>query len=267
VAAGRRAQRPVRTAFGGSTLGARGYVTIGLIVVNVIMLIASMISSKQPGSALGGGQLGGLLGGSTPLTDDLSVIGEIGCRVPGGPAMHCVYGVSDGEYYRLFTAMFMHYGLLHLAMNMYALWILGRPLEAMFGPLRFLAVYLVCGLGGNVAVYLFSPDAASAGASTALFGLFGVFFFVLRRLGRSASGLIPVLIINLLFTFYVPNISIAGHIGGLVTGAIVGFGVSHAPQSRRTAIQAAVLTGAVVVLGALTVWQTSHLSSLPRLGT
>jgi membrane associated rhomboid family serine protease len=264
VAEGRKTQRPVRTAFGGSTAGARGFVTISLIAINSVMLIVSIVSSKRPGQAVAGGGLGGLLGGGTPLSGKLAVIGKVGCYqiINGvqGPHMACATGIANGQYYRLLTAMFVHYGLLHLAMNMYALWIFGRPLEAMFGPVRFLAVYLVCGLGGNVAVYLLAPDQPSAGASTAIFGLFAVFFFVLRRLNRSVAGLVPLLLINLVFSL-VPGISLWGHLGGLATGAIVGYGVTHAPQERRTQIQAGIIVAAVVLLGLATAWQTHHLTS------
>jgi len=265
VAIGRKTQRPVRTAFGGSRAGAHGYVTIGLIVVNALMLIASLLSSKRPGQALAGGGLGGLLGGSTPLSEKLAVIGQGTCNhllngVPTGLPFDCATGIANGQYYRLLTAMFVHYGLLHLATNMYALWIFGRPLEAMFGPVRFLAIYLVCGLGGNVAVYLLAPGEPSAGASTAIFGLFGVFFFVLRKLNQSVTGLIPILVINLVISF-VPGISLWGHLGGLATGALVGYGMSHAPQARRSQIQAAIIIGAVVILGVATAWQTHHLTS------
>jgi len=273
VAEGRRTQRPVRTAFGATRSGVPGYATISLIALNVIMFIASIISAKNKGAAVGGSSIGGLLGSTTPLTDRLSVFGEVGCQrsqggVGIGPVMHCVAGVSDGEYYRLFTAMFMHYGLLHIALNMWALWVLGRPLEAMFGPWRFLAVYLVCGLGGNVAVYVFSPGAPSAGASTAIFGLFGVFFFVLRKLNLSVQSLVPILIINLVITFGGSAfISVAGHIGGLITGGLIGYGFAHVPQQRRTQFQAAILVGLVVIFGVATALQTYHLTTtLARLG-
>lgn len=266
VALGRRTQRPVRTMFGASRAGVHGYVTIGLIVVNAVMLIASAASTRQPGSALMGGGLGGALGQSTPLTNKLGVIGELTLGNNVGnrfiPLYHYAYGITDGEYYRLFTAMFMHYGLIHLAANMWALWVLGRPLEAMFGPVRFLAIYLVCGLGGNVAVYLGSPDSNAVGASTAIFGLFGVTFFVLRKLNRSVTPLIPVLVINLVISF-VPGISLWGHLGGLATGAILGYGITHVPQQRRALLQGAIFAGVLVALAALTAWQVSHLGSLP----
>jgi len=256
VAEGRRTQRQPRTAFGASAAGAAGYVTIGLIVLNVIMLLLSAAAAKSSG-ALYGGNLGGLLGGNTPLMTKLAVIGQ--CETTASTVVPC--GVADGEFHRLLTAMFMHYGAIHLLMNMWALWILGRPLEAMFGPIRFLGIYLVCGLGGDVASYLFQPGALTAGASGAIFGLFAVLFVALRRLRLSASAVLPVIILNLVFTFTVPGISIAGHLGGLVTGALVGVGVAYAPRANRAAIQAAVILGTLALLGLLTVWQTAQLSA------
>jgi membrane associated rhomboid family serine protease len=170
-------------------------------------------------------------------------------------------GVADGEYHRLFTAMFMHYGVIHLLMNMWALWILGRALESWFGSLRFLAIYLVCGLGGNVAAYLFQPDALSAGASTAIFGLFSVLFVALRRMRLSTASVIPIIVINLVFTISVPGISIAGHLGGFLTGALVAIGMAYAPQRSRGQVQAATLIGAIALLGLLTLWQTGQLNA------
>jgi membrane associated rhomboid family serine protease len=257
VAEGRRTQRKTRTAFGGSTVGRQGYVTITLIVINVLMLLLSLASAKNPGNAAaGGGGLGGLLGGETPLMDKLAVLGR--CQEGQfGPVQAC--GVADGEYYRLFTAMFMHYGVLHLLMNMYALWILGRTLEAFLGPVRFLALYLVAGLGGNVAAYVFQPGALSAGASTAIFGLFAALFLVLRKMGLNAASVLPIIVINLVFTISVPGISIAGHLGGFVVGGLIAAGLAYAPRERRSAIQAATIIIAVVALGGLSLWQTAQL--------
>ncbi len=257
VAEGRRTQRPARTAFGASHIGQAGYATITLVAINVIMLIASALSSKAGGSALFGGGLGGLLGGRTPLLDDLAAIGQ--CQTTDGQLVPC--GVSDGEFYRLFTAMFMHYGVIHLLMNMWALWILGRTLEAMFGPTRFLAIYLVCGLGGDIAAYVFQPQGLTAGASGAIFGLFAVLFVALRRLRLSTSAVLPVIVINLIFTISVPGISISGHLGGLATGALVGAGVAYAPRANRTVIQIAVIAGTVALLGAVALWQTVRLTA------
>jgi membrane associated rhomboid family serine protease len=258
VAEGRRSQRPTRTAFGGSTLGRHGYVTITLIAINALMLLLSLASSRNPGNAVAGGGLGGLLGGETPLMDKLGVQGQ--CGDPRfGAVVPC--DVANGEYYRLFTAMFMHYGALHLLMNMYALWILGRALEAFLGPVRFLALYLVAGLGGNVAAYVFQPGALSAGASTAIFGLFAALFLVLRKLGLNAASVLPVIIVNLVFTLTVPGISIAGHLGGFVVGGLIGAGLAYAPKERRAAVQTATIVIAVLALGGLSLWQTAQLTA------
>jgi membrane associated rhomboid family serine protease len=269
VSEGRRTQRPVQTAFGGSVAGMRGYVTIGLIGANVLMFLLSLLSARSVSGALYGGGLGGVLGGPTPLLYKLAAIGpsfqasgnnvsfNVGTILPGFTEYT---GIADGAYYRLFTAMFMHYGLLHLAMNMWALWVLGRPLEAMLGPVRFSALYLLCGLGGNVAAFLFQPYALSAGASTAIFGLFAALFLVLRRLGRNASAVLPVIVVNIIFTLTVPGISIAGHLGGLVTGAIVGAGLAYAPRANRSAIQAGVCVGALLLMMALTFAGTTRLT-------
>jgi membrane associated rhomboid family serine protease len=178
------------------------------------------------------------------------------------PGFGDVYtGVADGAYYRLITAMFIHYGLLHLALNMWALWVLGRNLEAVLGPARFLALYLLAGLGGNVACYLFSaPEAVSAGASTAVFGLFAAFFIILRKLGRDTSAVIGILVVNIVLTFTVSSISIAGHMGGLVTGAIVGVVLAYAPRARRTQVQVGGGVAVLVLLTLLTLLQTAALS-------
>ncbi|MET7418086.1 rhomboid family intramembrane serine protease [Dactylosporangium sp. NPDC005555] len=262
VREGARTQRPVRTAFGGGQEGALGVVTITLIVINVLVFLASVISSGSASSVAGGG-LGGLLGGSTPLHEWGALITYGYERVD---AEHIVFdngGMAGGEYYRLFTSMFLHYGVFHLLMNMWALWVLGRPLEAALGRARFLGLYMVAGLGGSVATFLLaSPESLTAGASGAIYGLFGALIVVLRKMRRSIAGVVPVLVINLVLTFSVPGISITGHLGGLVTGALVAAGLAYAPQKRRTLIQVAAMVAVVVLLGVVTM---VHGASLPTL--
>jgi membrane associated rhomboid family serine protease len=251
VAQGRRETRPALTAFGGSSAGRAGIVTRTLIGLNVVAMALSIATGGL--DALVGGGLGGLLGSSTPLTEWGSVLGYA-TYSPLDPTLH---GVAAGEWYRLFTAMFLHYGLLHVALNMYALWILGRNLEAALGPIRFVALYLLAGLGGNVAAYLFAaPNAATAGASTAVFGLFAAIFVILRRLRQSTSQILPVIVINVVFTFTVPSISVAGHLGGLVVGAAVGAVLAYAPAKRRTLVQAVGCGVILAVLIALSIYRT-----------
>ena len=123
------------------------------------------------------------------------------------------------------TSAFLHYGLTHLLFNMWALYVVGPPLEIWLGRLRFCALYALSALGGSVLVYLLSdPAAATAGASGAVFGLFGASFVVGKRLNLDVRWVIGLIAINLAFTFVIPlissqNISWQGHIGGLVTGA------------------------------------------------
>ncbi|MFI7608548.1 rhomboid family intramembrane serine protease [Micromonospora sp. NPDC049366] len=243
VSEGRRSVRPARTAFGGGAAGRHGYVTKTLIALNVLLMVISIAADRGGDAAVGGSGFGGLLGGSTPLTLWGGVLGYAS-YVPFGP----VHGIAAGEWYRLITAMFLHYGVLHLLLNMWALWVLGRELEAVLGRLRFLALYLIAGFGGNVAVYLISAPTKppTVGASTAIFGLFAAIFVIMRRLGRDTSAILPVLVINLIFTFTVPGISVAGHLGGLVIGALTALVFAYAPRSRRSLVQLA--GGAIIVV-------------------
>jgi membrane associated rhomboid family serine protease len=255
VAEGRRTQRSARTAFGGTVAGQQGTVTKILLGINVAVLIFGVLLAGSR-AAVGGS---GIFSGAGAVQAFGAVVARTVYLTPGGQVFlqpvsgaQAFPGIDDGGYYRLITAMFIHYGVLHLLMNMWALWILGRQLEGVLGRARFLALYLLAGLGGNVAAYLFSPNALSAGASTALFGLFAAFAIVVRRLGGSLSSVIPILVINLIITFAVPGISIAGHLGGLVTGAMVGAGLAYAPRNARTQVQVACLAGVFVLLAFLT---------------
>ncbi|HYN96508.1 MAG TPA: rhomboid family intramembrane serine protease [Pilimelia sp.] len=253
VAEGRRTQRPARTAFGGSDAGRFGYVTKALIALNVLAFVASVASAGSADAVAGGTGFGGLLGSSTPLTDWGGILGR---AIFQGETE--ISGIAEGEYYRLITAMFLHYGILHLLMNMWALFVLGRDLEAALGPVRFAALYLLAGLGGNVAVYALTlPNAPpTAGASTAVFGLFAALFVLLRRLRRDTSAIVPILVINLIFTFTVPRISIQGHIGGLVAGAVVAAILAYAPPRRRTLVQAVGLSAVLALFLLLVISRT-----------
>ncbi len=254
VAEGRRTQRSARTAFGGSVAGRAGVATRTLIGINVIAMIISIATGGM--NAVAGGGWGGLLGQSTPLTDWGSIIGY----ATYGPGQTELHGIAAGEWYRLLTAMFLHYGVLHLLMNMYALWILGRELEAVLGRLRFVALYLLAGLGGNVAAYLLGPpNQATAGASTAVFGLMAATFVVLRRLNMSVAPILPVIVINVIFTFAVANISWAGHLGGLLVGGLVAAILAYAPRERRNLIQGVGCGLVFAALMALAIFRTAGL--------
>lgn len=140
------------------------------------------------------------------------------------------YGVYTGEYWRLGTVVLVHGGILHLAFNMYALFIVGPIVEQLYGHWRFLLIYVLCGLGGSAASYAFSDARASVGASGAVFGLFGMLLVAdrihkpaLTRNARNLTAQIGGLIaVNLVIGFVATGIDNAAHIGGLVTGAILG---------------------------------------------
>ena len=175
--------------------------TYGLLAVNVLVWLAMTLA-----------------GGS----DNPQVLLNFGAKY--GPA------ILAGEYWRLFTPMFLHIGFLHLAFNSYALYILGPEVERFFGHTRFLVIYLLTGILSSVASYLFDSSLA-AGASGAIFGLVGAltaFYYagrqVLGKLGQSRlNNLLGVVVINLLIGFTVPNIDNWAHLGGLVSGLLIGW--------------------------------------------
>jgi membrane associated rhomboid family serine protease len=180
------------------------YVTYALIAINVAMF--PLTNKVSGGFGLGGGAL-------KPLGNELALY---------GPA------VARGDDYRLITAAFVHYGLLHLAFNMYALYLIGGVFERYAGPVRFAAVYLVSALAGSFGALLVTPHSPTVGASGAIFGLMGALFVFERQrgmalLGGSIGGLI---LINLLITFGIPGISVGGHVGGLIGGGLAGFAIS-----------------------------------------
>jgi membrane associated rhomboid family serine protease len=167
-----------------------------------------------------------------------------------------VIGVANGEYERLISSGFLHGSLFHIGFNMYALWILGPQLERLFERPRFIALYFVSMLGGSTGVMILDPNVETVGASGAIFGLFGAIAVVQRSNGAKiwSSGLGPVLGLNLLITFAVPNISVGGHLGGLVTGAAVGaiyVAAVRARQNMWVALAAATALGAALVFASI----------------
>jgi membrane associated rhomboid family serine protease len=169
--------------------------------------------------------------------------------------------VADGEYWRLFTAMFLHYGPFHLGMNMLALWWFGGAIEQALGRGRYLLLYLVSGLAGSAGALVFSPDSATVGASGAIFGILGAALVLERQrtyvLGGGAFGIIAH---NLVITFALPGISIGGHLGGLAGGslgvlALSRFGRGHAVYGRPEVVGIAGLLAIGVLSVAVAYWR------------
>lgn len=168
------------------------------------------------------------------------LLDALGVRIMGAVSVYeflLIWGAKDnaaifagGQYYRFLTAMFLHGGLAHLLFNSFALYSLGFETERLFGAQRFLAIYMIAGLGGGVASYALNPN-PSVGASGAIFGLVGAlitFYIVARRvlggIARQQLGsLIFITLINLALGFTSPYIDNNAHIGGLLTGALLGW--------------------------------------------
>jgi membrane associated rhomboid family serine protease len=228
-----------------------GTVTYAIIAICAIAFVADLVLSGTTSLQ------GGLFGFGGPLVEWGLVSGPL---------------VAQGEWWRILTSAFLHLGLLHIAMNMYVLYLYGPIAEHMYGHLEFLAIYLLCAIGGSVLTILAAPNQGAAGASGAIFGIVGLLFAATRRhhavLGREArtmlAGIGTYLILLLVFTFAVPGISWTGHLGGLAVGAVLGFllpptgvetlsGMWRSPTGERLAgsmpvVMRAAIYGVVVVL-------------------
>lgn len=204
-------------------------VTTALVAMNVAIYVVSSLGA-------------GLTQPSFRVQLDFALIGR-GLSATG------LVGVAEGEWYRLITGGFLHGGLLHLAFNMYVLWILGKQLEPALGRVGFTAVYFASMLAGSFGVMLLDPGALTVGASGAVFGLFGyaVVAQFVRGINPLQTGLGAVILINLAFTFLVPGISIGGHVGGLLGGLVAG--VLHDIVRRKVGAPPQVGIALVVAFG------------------
>jgi len=165
-----------------------------------------------------------------------------------------LYGpaVARGEWYRLVSSGFVHYGLIHIGFNMLLLYQLGLMLEPALGRTRFVALYFAALLTGSFGALLLSPHVFSGGASGAVFGLFGAAAAGLRQRGVSVmrTGIGGLLVINLIFTFVIPGISIGAHLGGLAGGTAAGWFVLRPSPTRRSAV-AGLAVAAIITAAAL----------------
>jgi membrane associated rhomboid family serine protease len=222
--------RRLQTGFGGGRMPA----TIALIAINAIAFVIELVGG---GGATAIGQTGG------------QVIHDYGLNAPK---------VAAGEDWRILTSAFLHAGFLHIALNMFALYILGSLLEPAIGTPRFLGVYFVSLFGGAFGALLLSPNETTVGASGAIFGLFSAAFLIARRRGleQLASQLGFYIVINLAFTFGVPGISIGGHLGGLIGGglaALVIIASEHRPRKELLEAAGMLVLGVLAVAGGLAV--------------
>jgi rhomboid protease GluP len=194
-------------------------VTTLLIVLNVIAF-AYEVSRVGSGLLLGGGSL--------------QALADAGALVPA-------FVRQNGEYWRVVTGAFLHGSVLHIAVNMYSLYVLGQFVEVIAGARQMTIIYVVSLVASGLAVvYLSSPFDVTVGASGAIFGLFGALFAIGFKLGRPGMQLvranIGVLVLNLFITFAVPGIAVWAHVGGLIAGFIITYLIFTPPALRRAVV-------------------------------
>ena len=156
--------------------------------------------------------------------------------------------VKNGEYYRLFTCIFLHIGIMHLLCNMYSLYIIGREVENLFGKIKYIIIFILSGIFGSIMSLAFTHNTISAGASGAIFGLLGalLYFGMHYRtyLGEAIKrSIIPIIVVNLIIGFFAEGIDLAAHIGGLVGGVLVAMMVGVPDKSKiKDIINGTILT-------------------------
>ena len=199
------------------------------------------------------------------IVNNLELLGRASYTYGGA-----VHGVAAGEWYRLITSAFLApatglsgLGFVDILFNMWALIFVGPSLEGLLGRARFLAVYLVSALGGGVMYYFLAPaNYPAVGASGAIFGLFGAWFVVSKRLRLDTRGIVALIAINLAFSFYYHTaIAWQAHIGGLLTGALLTAAYAYAPRRNRTAFQVAATVAVVALIVVAVVIRNGQLTS------
>ncbi|WP_329119994.1 rhomboid family intramembrane serine protease [Streptomyces sp. NBC_01465] len=231
------ASRP-RTIAGGSVAADPHLVTKILLGINVAVFVA--VIAKLFGDR---------------LVDDYALIG-LWPPAPFDPTQ----GVAEGEWYRLFTSMFLHQEFWHIGFNMLSLWWIGGPLEAALGRARYIALYVISGLFGSALTYLIaSPTQGSLGASGAIFGLLGATAVLMKRMNYDMRPLIGILVVNLIFTFS-GGIAWEAHVGGFVAGIAIAAGMVYAPRERRALVQYGTCALVLAVTVAIVLMRTAALT-------
>jgi membrane associated rhomboid family serine protease len=236
VRLGAATQRAPRTVAGARVAARPPFVTGALIGLNVLVYLITALQSHD--------------GINNPVGSRLFQQWDL---VPRSVAL-------NDQYDRLITSAFLHESVLHIAVNMIALYLIGPPLERLLGEWRFASVYLLGAIGGSAAVYAFdSKYVAVVGASGAIYGLFAACLLFVRELGFDPRWLVMTIALNFVLTLTIPDISKLGHLGGFVIGAASAFVIGGLPWRRRrlpTPIQLSGLGAIAVVLLVVIVWRT-----------
>lgn len=217
ISEGAKTVRTARTVFGGNVSANEGIATKVLIGINVAAFVLTLATGGLSGSFF---EQGAMIA--------RSVVGHHN---------EILKGVADGGYWRLLTAAFLHEGILHIAFNMYALYLFGPLVERALGVKRFVAAYLTVAVLSSVFVYWLAGERTlTIGASGAIFGLFAMALVFLIRAKQDVTYLLVMLALNAVISLQ-GNISWQGHLGGFLTGLVLGAGFAYAPRDRRTQVQ------------------------------
>ena len=240
IVEGAKSVRAPRTLAGGAVSGRDGIVSMTLIGINVVAFLLTLATGGNSGAVF---QHGAMLS-STAVNNAGDVL----------------TGVDGGAYWRLLTSAFLHENVLHIAFNMYALYLFGPFVERALGRARFIAAYLTMSVGASVFVYWLSePRGLTIGASGAVFGLFGMALIFLLKAKQDVTTLLVLLAINA-FLSTQGNISWQGHLGGFVVGILLGLVFAYAPRDRRAVVQAGVLAALWIGIVAAVVVRTGQLT-------
>ena len=258
VKEGRKSTRSGRTAYGGLVPEKPGAVTMVLIGINAVVWLVIQATGRygswiyQNFALTPGGSCESIAhpGGIYPFADSAAACAR---NVDG----HWVPGIQHAPW-ELITSVFTHVEILHIAFNMYALWVLGPQLEQVLGRARYIALYLLSGLAGSVSVlWIADPQASTVGASGAVFGLMAALVVIGMRVKADLSSLWLWIGINAVLSFTLAHVSWQGHLGGFIGGGIVTAALVYAPRQNRSVVQWAALGGiAAVLLGAAALGMT-----------
>lgn len=232
---GARSVRSPRTLAGAKVSNGRPIITQVMIALNVLAYIVTVVQSGSP-----------MNNSRADLFMATSLLPEL---------------TAQGGWWRIVTSGFMHFGLIHLALNMAALFVVGPVVEQELGRLRYSLVYFLSLLGGSAAAFYFGTVCQQlAGASGAVFGLMGALLIVFKRQKRDISTILVVVGINLVSNLFT-NASLLGHLGGFVIGGLVTLAMVRAPQKNRNLYQAGAVLAAVVLLGVMFALRAAQLDT------
>jgi membrane associated rhomboid family serine protease len=236
---GQRAVRRARTIVGAEVSDGRVIITPVLIALNVLAYVVTVFQS------------------GSPMNNDRSSFFTATSMMPDVTA--------QGEWWRILTSGFMHFGLIHLALNMAVLYVVGQNVEREMGKLRFSAVYFLSLLGGSAAAFYFGTVCQQlAGASGAVFGLMGALLVLWKRQRRDISTIVVVVGINLVSNLFT-NASLLGHLGGFIIGGLLTLAMVRAPQKNRNLYQIAAVVAATVLLAGMFALRASELDTAAEL--